>query len=113
MRACACVCVCVCVFCTYTQAKCPSPGHASYPKEEVFWDPIKPTDISWNFAKFVVGPKGHPLFRFMPDVEPMDLLPILLDPAGDGLQQELDKLEAIVAQRVRKIKQHNRFRHQY
>ncbi|XP_046554639.1 uncharacterized protein LOC124263953 [Haliotis rubra] len=46
---------------------------ASYDRSESFWDPIKVNDISWNFEKLLIDHNGRPLFRFRPDVEPMDL----------------------------------------
>ena len=27
-------------------------------------------EIQWNFTKFVIGPDGHPVARFEPDVTP-------------------------------------------
>ena len=35
-------------------------------------DPDGKTDISWNFAKFLIGRDGRPLKRFVPKVEPED-----------------------------------------
>merc|ERR1719250_26091 len=29
----------------------------------LIWKPIKRTDISWNFEKFLIGPDGSPLKR--------------------------------------------------
>jgi len=30
----------------------------------LIWKPIKRTDISWNFEKFLIGPDGSPLKRY-------------------------------------------------
>ncbi|XP_071110835.1 cuticular glutathione peroxidase-like [Haliotis cracherodii] len=57
----------------YLKDSCPVPLDASYDRTESFWDPIKVNDISWNFEKFLIDQNGRPLFRFRPDVEPMDL----------------------------------------
>ncbi|XP_046560536.1 epididymal secretory glutathione peroxidase-like [Haliotis rubra] len=57
----------------YLKDSCPVPLDASYDRSESFWDPIKVNDISWNFEKFLIDHNGRPLFRFRPDVEPMDL----------------------------------------
>jgi glutathione peroxidase len=37
----------------------------------------KPTDVFWNFEKFLIGRDGSVVARFAPDVEPND--PLLLD----------------------------------
>ncbi|XP_070205070.1 epididymal secretory glutathione peroxidase-like [Littorina saxatilis] len=96
---------------SYLKSKCAAPGHASYPKTETFWDPIKPTDITWNFEKFLIGPNGHPLLRFMPDVEPFDLRPILTEARGSDLSHHLAELELTVGERVKAKEKLKRFRH--
>jgi len=102
---------------TFLKSKCPSPSHASFPKTETFWDPIKPRDIVWNFEKYLIGSNGHPLFRFMPDVEPLwDLKPLLtelLQPTLDveRVKGHLDDLEVKVGERVAAKEKQKRYLH--
>ena len=30
----------------------------------IMWRPVKRSDISWNFEKFLVGPDGEPVKRY-------------------------------------------------
>jgi glutathione peroxidase len=32
----------------------------------MFWDPIRTTDITWNFEKFLIDRVGRPRYRFHP-----------------------------------------------
>lgn len=34
----------------------------------LFWEPLKLSDIKWNFEKFLVGPHGKPVMRWHPSV---------------------------------------------
>ena len=35
----------------------------------LFWEPMRITDIKWNFEKFLVGPDGKPVMRWHPSVQ--------------------------------------------
>nr|KAG5690136.1 hypothetical protein BaRGS_003459 [Batillaria attramentaria] len=87
---------------THLKSKCPSPGHTAFSKSENFWDPIKPTDISWNFEKFLLDVDGVPLYRFSPDVEPKDLKPLINDVwrGGGNVRRHIATIEETVALRV-------------
>lgn len=32
----------------------------------IIWSPVKRSDISWNFEKFLLGPDGEPVRRYSP-----------------------------------------------
>lgn len=51
------------------QNSCPPVGD-SFGKlaGRLFWEPLKLTDIKWNFEKFLVGPDGKPVMRWHPSV---------------------------------------------
>uniref|UniRef100_A0AAQ5ZNW4 glutathione peroxidase n=1 Tax=Amphiprion ocellaris TaxID=80972 RepID=A0AAQ5ZNW4_AMPOC len=34
----------------------------------LFWEPLKISDVKWNFEKFLVGPDGKPVMRWHPCV---------------------------------------------
>ncbi|GAA6074893.1 glutathione peroxidase 3, partial [Tachysurus ichikawai] len=54
---------------TFLKNACP-PVSDSFgdPIGRLFWEPLKVTDIKWNFEKFLVGPDGKPLMRWFPRV---------------------------------------------
>lgn len=41
----------------------------------VTWSPLRRSDISWNFEKFLVGPEGEPFRRYSPRVPTAQLEP--------------------------------------
>lgn len=82
---------------TYLKESCPNPSTATFDPRQALWEPIKLSDVAWNFEKFLVAPSGVPLYRFRSMVEPRDLVAILkalTSPAVDIHYQvlELDQL---------------------
>jgi len=58
----------------FLKKSCPSPSDViGDAKEEMFWTPIKTTDASWNFEKFLADDKGIPRYRFHPSIDPMNI----------------------------------------
>ncbi|KAK3526067.1 hypothetical protein QTP70_014664 [Hemibagrus guttatus] len=54
---------------TFLKNACPPVGESfGNPISRLFWEPLKVTDIKWNFEKFLVGPDGKPLMRWFPRV---------------------------------------------
>ncbi|MCI4381489.1 hypothetical protein PGIGA_G00252470 [Pangasianodon gigas] len=54
---------------TFLKNACPPVGDSfGNPSGRLFWEPLKVTDIKWNFEKFLVGPDGKPLMRWFPRV---------------------------------------------
>ncbi|MCJ8735617.1 hypothetical protein PDJAM_G00249330 [Pangasius djambal] len=54
---------------TFLKNACPPVGDSfGNPAGRLFWEPLKVTDIKWNFEKFLVGPDGKPLMRWFPRV---------------------------------------------
>lgn len=52
-----------------TQNSCPPVGDSlGDPSNRLFWEPLKISDIKWNFEKFLVGPDGKPVMRWHPSV---------------------------------------------
>lgn len=35
-------------------------------RDELIYDPIRISDITWNFEKFLIDKKGHVRYRFHP-----------------------------------------------
>lgn len=51
------------------QSSCPPVGDSfGNPTGRLFWEPMKTSDIKWNFEKFLVGPNGKPVMRWHPSV---------------------------------------------
>jgi len=50
----------------FLKSACPQTGDILGSLKLYYWDEVRATDIVWNFEKFVVDPKGRPIFRFHP-----------------------------------------------
>uniref|UniRef100_A0A3Q2XJJ8 Glutathione peroxidase n=2 Tax=Hippocampus comes TaxID=109280 RepID=A0A3Q2XJJ8_HIPCM len=54
---------------TFLKSSCPPVSdNFGNPTNRLFWDPLKVSDIKWNFEKFLVGPDGKPVMRWHPAV---------------------------------------------
>ncbi|KAI8783015.1 epididymal secretory glutathione peroxidase-like [Biomphalaria glabrata] len=83
---------------TYLKSSCPPPTLAKFKSRESFWDPIKPSDVSWNFEKFLVSASGLPLYRFLPNVEPSRFQPIIsaLSEPNQEPASQTEKLKSLL-----------------
>lgn len=63
----------------YLKAHLPAPAdepaHLMAEPRFVVWSPVRRSDISWNFEKFLVGPEGEPFRRYSPRVPTAQLEP--------------------------------------
>lgn len=54
----------------HTQNSCsPVGGDLGDYVGRLFWEPVRISDIKWNFEKFLVGPDGKPVMRWHPSIE--------------------------------------------
>lgn len=54
---------------TFLKSACPPVGSDfGFANGRLFWEPLKISDIKWNFEKFLVGPDGKPVMRWHPSV---------------------------------------------
>ncbi|KAI4903854.1 hypothetical protein NFI96_034015 [Prochilodus magdalenae] len=54
---------------TFLKNACPPVGDSfGNPTNRLFWEPLKVSDIKWNFEKFLIGRDGKPLKRWFPRV---------------------------------------------
>uniref|UniRef100_A0AAX7SET1 Glutathione peroxidase n=1 Tax=Astatotilapia calliptera TaxID=8154 RepID=A0AAX7SET1_ASTCA len=52
---------------TFLKSSCPAVGEDFGPMYgRLFWEPLKISDIKWNFEKFLVGMDGKPVMRWQP-----------------------------------------------
>ncbi|OWF39878.1 Glutathione peroxidase 3 [Mizuhopecten yessoensis] len=66
-------------FYTYLKNSCPRlPDNAAFRVRRSFWDPIRPSDVVWNFEKFIVDKYGMPRYRILSAVAPDDIENILV-----------------------------------
>ncbi|CAL1534397.1 unnamed protein product [Lymnaea stagnalis] len=80
---------------TYLKKSCPQPSLAKFKPRESFWDPIRVSDVTWNFEKILVSPEGRPLYRFSPQVGPLQIAPLIN--ALRGSEQQAEQSENIAA----------------
>lgn len=63
----------------YLKAHLPAPAdeaaHLMAEPRFVTWSPVRRSDISWNFEKFLVGPEGEPFRRYSPRMPTAQLEP--------------------------------------
>jgi len=52
----------------YTQVKkvCPNTIEELGERQYMYWDPVKQSDLVWNFEKFIIDRAGRPRYRFHP-----------------------------------------------
>ncbi|GCC35350.1 hypothetical protein chiPu_0013833 [Chiloscyllium punctatum] len=53
---------------TYLKNACAPVGNSFGNTDRLFWQPLKISDIKWNFEKFLVGPDGKAIQRWYPQV---------------------------------------------
>jgi len=51
---------------TFLKSTCPQTSQTIGRRDELFYDPIKVSDIVWNFEKFLIDKQGRPRVRFFP-----------------------------------------------
>lgn len=53
---------------TYLKSSCPPVGDSFGDPDNLYWKPLKISDVKWNFEKFLIGPDGKPVQRWHPRV---------------------------------------------
>ena len=52
---------------------CPNPSDVIGDPDKLFYSPIRTTDVSWNFEKFLIDHRGRPRKRYTPSFKPLDI----------------------------------------
>ena len=74
-----------------SQHSCPPTSDRMGQPQTYFFSPIRVTDVTWNFEKFLIGSDGKPRFRFHPSVEPDEMTEWFQQLMGEKLAQEQPK----------------------
>jgi len=54
----------------FMKAQCHSVTSRFAPQKDLYWEPIRPNDIEWNFHKFLVDKEGRVYRRYNHNVPP-------------------------------------------
>lgn len=58
---------------TWLKSLCPNPTNFIAKSSSLLYSPVRTTDITWNFEKFLVDHNGKPHKRYTPPFEPKNL----------------------------------------
>jgi glutathione peroxidase len=64
---------------TFLKSRCAAPMGLIANRTDITWTPIRNNDISWNFAKWLVGSDGHPYRRYTSRTKPQMIEQDILD----------------------------------
>uniref|UniRef100_H2XPC7 Glutathione peroxidase n=1 Tax=Ciona intestinalis TaxID=7719 RepID=H2XPC7_CIOIN len=59
------------------KASCPPTTLNLGSTRNMYWNPVKSTDITWNFNKFLLDKNGVPRYRISSDASPTSLIPYI------------------------------------
>jgi len=59
---------------TFLKGVCPQPSPTIPMLPYISWSPVTPSDITWNFEKFLIAKNGVPYKRYDPTVPPLALV---------------------------------------
>lgn len=57
---------------TYFKAHCAGAQQLIADTEQMYWSPVRQTDITWNYEKFLIDHEGHPFRRYVPAMNPQN-----------------------------------------
>lgn len=55
---------------TYLKRYCPTTRDGFSEAKELYWKPLKISDVRWNWEKFLISRKGIPYMRYDASTEP-------------------------------------------
>lgn len=67
---------------TFLKSRCAAPMGLIANRTDITWTPIRNNDISWNFAKWLIGSDGHPYRRYTSRTKPQMIEEDVLDLIG-------------------------------
>jgi len=60
---------------TFLKNRCDPPRQEFSDTKKYYYEPFHGNDIRWNFEKFLVDHRGHPIRRYDESLDPMDIVP--------------------------------------
>lgn len=57
---------------THIKERCPNPQNMITDTEQIYWSPVKQSDITWNYEKILVDHEGKPYKRYVPAMNPQN-----------------------------------------
>jgi len=60
---------------TFLKSSCGDPGNIMSDRTLISWNPVKSSDLTWNFTKFLITKDGKPYKRYEPEVLAVALEP--------------------------------------
>ena len=70
---------------TFLKSRCPSVTKEFAASYKLYYEPYHADDIRWNFEKFLINHKGHPVRRYTESLTPTEIIPDI-----DALLQQLE-----------------------
>ena len=58
---------------------CPGPTVRLGETSTFYWTPLRQSDITWNFEKFLIGADGKPVRRYNPVTSPLNVVDDILE----------------------------------
>lgn len=88
---------------TYIKERCAGPQNLLTDTEQIYWSPVKQSDITWNYEKILVDHEGKPYKRYVPAYNPQN--PRIRTDIQDLLARRNEQKAAKVAEKS--DKKHN------
>jgi len=60
---------------TFLKSRCPSVRKEFQASYKLYYEPYHQDDIRWNFEKFLINERGHPVRRYDESLDPMEIVP--------------------------------------
>jgi len=81
----------------FLKAACPPCSEEIGDPSGLFYSPIKVSDVTWNFEKFLISHTGVPLYRFHPSTEISTIIPYIEQAAHlTSYHRLLDEFDLLV-----------------
>lgn len=59
---------------THIKERCPNPQNMITDTVQIYWSPVKQTDITWNYEKILIDHEGKVFKRYVPAMNPKNII---------------------------------------